>query len=193
MALWVISPCAMKTKGKKPHNVDHDSNTAISSILCPPSPRPALPTECPICPALPFPLKLWDWGWSVTQPHQQRSCTLQWLREAPGNHRSLHWFPVRFDLFWPHAEGNYLVSQMLSCGGDICHTWKCLWKRRGVDLYTKNWLNLTLEMLVCRRELIHDLRNLLTEKRPALDPAGFNSPKPPGPSVAGWPSQELWE
>lgn len=62
MALWVISPCAMKTKGKKPHNVDHDSNTAVSSILCPPSLRPALPTECPICPALPFPLKLWDAG-----------------------------------------------------------------------------------------------------------------------------------
>lgn len=127
------------------------------------------------------------WGWSVTQPHQQRSCTLQWLREAPGNHRSLHWFPVRFDLFWLHAEGNYLVSQMLSCGGDICHTWKCLWKRRGVDLYTKNWLTLTLEMLVCRRELIHDLRNLLTEKRPALDPAGFNSPKPLGPVLLDGP------
>lgn len=65
-----------------------------------------------------------------------------------------------------------------------------------MDLYPKTWLNLTLEILGCGREMIHELSNFrksitsiifLTEKRYALDSDGFNSTKPVGPVfLTGW-------
>lgn len=133
MPLWVISMCAAYTRGKKhPHNLDHCSNIPIPPSLHPASLRPALPTEPPICTALPFPLTKWDaWMLPVCDPSAatptEKLHTPVGPGGLPGNHLPLQWFKLKFNLFWLHPEDNYTVSQMLSCHvvGDICHTWKC--------------------------------------------------------------------
>lgn len=161
MALWLTPLCAMKSGENPLLSVDQHPNTAISSILCPPALRAALPTEGPLSSSHSN-FGVQGWGCRVTQPLQEK------LHSSSGCRRLLETITAQtgFQSDWicsakERAKNNFLLSQMLSCGGDICHTWKCFWKRRGESICTqKDWVQSYLGDLGLQ---IHELRNPLSK------------------------------